>query len=180
MKKLFLITILLALVFVLPVPTMAGVSVNVGVSLPPIVFGGPPELVVIPETNVYAVPDVDADIFFYGGWWWRPWEGKWYRSRNYDSGWGYYRGVPSFHRSIPSGWRNNYKEGHWKGHQWNQQRVPHQQVQQNWRSWERNKHWEKQNSWGVQGVKNDRKRSQEPSRDVQQHEQRGDHERGRN
>ncbi|MGA2527359.1 MAG: hypothetical protein ABSF79_12220, partial [Smithellaceae bacterium] len=57
---------------------------------PPIVFAAPPELVVIPETNVYAVPDVDVDIFFYSGWWWRPWEGRWYRSRNYNSGWGYY------------------------------------------------------------------------------------------
>jgi hypothetical protein len=61
-EKLFW-NIVLALVFVLPAPTMARVSVNVGISLPPIVFGGPPELVVIPETNVYAVPDVDADIF---------------------------------------------------------------------------------------------------------------------
>ena len=180
MKKLFLGTILLALVLVLPVPTMARVSVNVGVSLPPIVFGGPPELVVIPETNVYAVPGVDADIFFYGGWWWRPWEGKWYRSRSYDSGWGYYRGSPSFYRSVPSGWRNDYRQNRWKGNQWNHQTVPHQQVQQNWRGWEKNRHWEKQNSWGVQGMRNDRKGSRQPSRDVQQHEQRGDHERGKN
>jgi len=180
MKKLLFGTLFLALVFVLPAPAMARVSVNVGISLPPIVFGGPPELVVIPETNVYAVPDVDADIFFYGGWWWRPWEGKWYRSRNYDSGWGYYRGTPAFHRSIPSGWRNDYRENRWKGNQWNHEKVPHQQVQQNWRGWEKNNHWQKQNSWGVQGMKKDRKGSQQPSRDVQQHEQREDHERGRN
>ena len=180
MKKLLFGTLFLALVLVLPVPTMARVSVNVGISLPPIVFPGPPQLVVIPETNVYAVPDVDTDIFFYGGWWWRPWEGKWYRSHNYDSGWGYYRGRPSFYRSVPSGWRNDYRENRWKGNQWNQQRVPHQQVQQNWRGWEKNKHWEKQNSWGVQGLNKQQKRSQQPSRNVQQHEQQGNHERGRN
>ena len=75
MKKLLFGTLLLALVLVLPVPTMAGVNVSIGISLPPIIFGGPPELVVIPETNVYSVPSVDADIYFYGGWWWRPWEG---------------------------------------------------------------------------------------------------------
>ena len=53
-------------------------------------------MVVIPGTNVYAVPDVDADMFFYSGWWWRLWEGQWYRSRNYNSGWGYYRAVHLF------------------------------------------------------------------------------------
>jgi hypothetical protein len=183
MKKLFFGTLFLALVLVLPVPTMARVNVSVGISLPPIVFGGPPELVVIPETNVYAVPSVDADIFFYGGWWWRPWNGGWYRSRSYDSGWGHYQGRPSFYRSVPSDWRNNYRENRWKGNQWNHQAVPHQQVQKNWKNWEKNKHWQKQNSWGVQGMKNDRKGSRQQQQQHEQqggHEQRGDHERGRN
>lgn len=172
MKKLLFGTLFLALVFVLPAPTMARVDVRVGVSLPPIVFGGPPELVVIPQTNVYAVPGVDADIFFYSGWWWRPWNGGWYRSRSYDSGWNHYRGRPSFYRSVPSDWRNNYRENRWKGREWNQQKVPHQQVQRNWRNWERNKHWQKQNNWGVRDSRNDRKGSR-------QQQQRG-HERGRN
>ena len=180
MRKLLLGTLLLALVLLLPIPTMARVDVSVDISLPPIVFAAPPELIVLPGTYIYVVPDADADIFFYGGWWWRPWEGKWYRSHNYDSGWGYYRGRPSFYRSVPSGWRNDYRENRWKGNQWNQQRVPHQQVQQNWRGWEKNKHWEKQNSWGVQGLNKSGKRSQQPSRNVQQHEQQGNHERGRN
>ena len=143
MKKLLLGTILLALVLVFPIPTMAGVDVGISISLPPlIVFAAPPEVVVIPETNVYAVPDLDVDIFFYNGWWWRPWEGRWYRSRNYSSGWGYYRNVPSFYRGIPSGWRNDYRERRWRGHQWNHQRIPHQQLQRNWRNWEKSRHWE--------------------------------------
>jgi len=166
MKKLLLGTILLALVIVVPMPTMAGVDVGISISLPPlIVFAAPPELVVLPETNVYAVPDLDVDIFFYNGWWWRPWEGRWYRSRNHNSGWGYYRDVPSFYRDIPSGWRNDYKERRWKGHQWNYQRIPHQQVQRNWSNWGKSRHWEKQNTWGVQGLK-PRTRSQQPSRAV--------------
>ncbi len=58
MKKLFLGTILLALVLVFPAPTMARVDVDVSISLPPpIVFAAPPEVVVIPETYVYVVPD---------------------------------------------------------------------------------------------------------------------------
>jgi hypothetical protein len=167
MKKVLIGTILLALVFLFPGTTMAGVDVGISIALPPlIVFSAPPEMVVIPETNVYVVPDLDVDIFFYNGWWWRPWEGRWYRSRSYGSGWGYYRNVPSFYRVIPSGWRNDYRENRWKGNQWNHQRIPHEQVQQNWRNWEKSGHWEKQNTWGVQGLK-PRTRSQQPSQAVQ-------------
>ena len=108
MKKTLIGMMLLAFVPVSPVPATAGVDVGVSISLPPlIVFSAPPEVVVIPETYVYVVPDVDVDIFFYDGWWWRPWEGRWYRSRHYDSGWSYYRRVPSFYRRVPSGWRND-------------------------------------------------------------------------
>jgi hypothetical protein len=167
MKKLFFGTLLLALVFVVPIPTMARADVNVSIALPPpIVFAAPPEVVVLPETYVYVVPDVAADIFFYNGWWWRPWEGRWYRSRNYNSGWGYYQSVPSFYREIPTGWRNDYRDHRWGGHQWNYQRIPHQQLQQNWSNWGKSKHWEKQNTWGVQGLQ-PRTRSQQPSRAVQ-------------
>ena len=154
MKKLLFGTILLALVLVFPILPVAAVDVGIRISLPPpIVFSAPPQMVVIPETYVYVVPDLDADIFFYRGWWWRLWEGRWYRSRSYNSGWGYYRNVPSFYREIPSGWRNEYRDHRWRGHQWNHQRIPHQQVQRNWRNWGKSRHWEKQNTWGVQGLK---------------------------
>jgi hypothetical protein len=163
MKKLLIGTLLLALVIVVPIPTMAmGGRVDVGISvpLPPlIVFAAPPEVVVIPETYVYAVPDLDVDIFFYNGWWWRPWEGRWYRSQNYSSGWKYYKDVPSFYRGIPSGWRNDYREHRWSGYQWDYQRIPHQQLQQNWSKWEKSRYWEKQNTWGVKDLKS-RTRSQ--------------------
>jgi len=81
MKKLFLGTLLLALVIVAPVPTMAGVDINVSIGLPPpIVFEAPPNVIVMPDTSdVYVVPDIDVDMFFWNGWWWRLWEGRWYR-----------------------------------------------------------------------------------------------------
>ena len=154
MKKLLLEAMFLALLLIVPTQAVAGVDVGISISLPvPIVFVSPPELVVIPETYVYAVPDVAAEIYFYNGWWWRPWEGHWYRSRRYDSGWSYYQWVPSFYVGIPTGWRNDYREHRWHGHQWDYQRIPHQQLQRNWRNWERNNHWEKQQTWGVQGLK---------------------------
>ncbi len=114
MKRLIWGAMLLGLVIVVPVPTQAGVDIAVSLP-PPIVFAAPPEVVVIPETYVYAVPGIEEDIFFYNGWWWRPWQGRWYRSRNYSSGWGYYRSVPSFYRRIPPGWRSDYREHRWGG-----------------------------------------------------------------
>jgi hypothetical protein len=166
MNKLLLGKIFLAFLLVVPASANAGADVGISVSLPPlIVFAAPPEVVVIPETYVYAVPDLDVDIYFYNGWWWRPWEGHWYRSRHYDSGWAYYQRVPSFYGGIPSGWRNDYRAHRWGGHQWNYQRIPHQQLQRNWSSWQKNRHWEKQQTWGVKGLKPG-KRSQQPSQAV--------------
>ncbi len=50
------------LVIVVPIPAFAGVSIGIGISLPPpITFGGPPEVIVLPDTNdVYVAPDIDA------------------------------------------------------------------------------------------------------------------------
>src|SRR3990172_1350018 len=169
MKRLLFRTMLLALLFLFPVPTTAGVDVSI--SLPPlVVFSAPPAMVVIPETYVYVVPDVDVEIFFYDGWWWRPWEGRWYRSRHYDSGWGYYQRVPSFYSRVPRSWRNDYRERRWGGRPGNHQPIPHQQVERNWSSWKKNKHWEKQQTWGVQGLK-PRTRSKQSSQAVQQKSQ---------
>ena len=166
MKKILFRTILLASILLFPVPTMAEVNIGINIPLPPlIVFASPPEVVVIPETYVYVVPDSDVDIFFYDGWWWRPWEGRWYRSRHYDSGWGYYQRVPSFYGRVPSSWRNDYREHRWGGRPWNYHPIPHQQVERNWSGWKKNKHWEKQQTWGVQGLK-PRTRSQQPSQAV--------------
>jgi len=156
----------LALVLVLapPSPTTAGTDIDIHIALPPaIVYAEPPQLIVLPETYVYVVPNLETDIFFYGGWWWRPWEGHWYRSRSYDAGWSYYDNVPTFYREIPATWRDDYREHRWRGHQWNIQPIPHQQVQRNWSSWEKNRHWEKQHTWGVQELQS-RTQSGRPDR----------------
>ena len=111
MKKLLFGTMLLALVIVVPIPTMAQVDVRVSFPLPPpIVFAAPPELIVIPETYVYVAPDIDVDFYFWNGWWWRFWEGRWYRSRYYNRGWGYYNNVPSFYFDVDPGWREYYRD----------------------------------------------------------------------
>ena len=151
MKKLLLGTIFLALVILVPIQTMA--QVNISVSFPPpppIVFAAPPELIVLPDTYVYVAPDIDADFYFWNGWWWRYWEGRWYRSRYYNRGWGYYNSVPSFYFDVDPGWRGYYRDHNWYGHRWNYERIPNQRLQQNWSSWEKNRYWERQKTWGVQ------------------------------
>jgi len=152
MKKLFFGVMLLALVIGVSIPTMTRAEVNVSIVLPPpIVFSQPPELIVLPDTYVYVVPDINEEIFFYDGFWWRPWEGRWYRSPYYDRGWAYYNNVPSFYFDVDPGWRGYYRDHNWYGHRWNYERIPNQQLQQNWKSWDTNRHWEKQGTWGVQG-----------------------------
>lgn len=167
LRKAFLGVVVFGLGILASLPTTGQAEVSVHISLPPpIVFGGPPALIVLPETYVYVVPDVEVDLFFYNGWWWRPWEGRWYRSRYHNSGWVYYQRVPSFYRGVPPGWRNDYRDHRWRGHQWNYQRIPHHEVQQNWQGWKKNKHWEKQQTWGVQGLKR-QPRAEQPSRQMQ-------------
>jgi hypothetical protein len=172
MKKIFLAALLLASIFVVPIPTMARVSIglNISIPLPPLItFSSPPEVVVIPETDVYSDPDLDVNMYFYGGWWWRPWQGRWYRSHDYNSGWEYYRSTPSFYNKIPSGWRGAYRERRYKGNEWNSQRVNHEQLQQNWQTWQKNRYWEKQNSWGVNGLKS-RSRTQQSNQSSRQNQ----------
>src|SRR5665647_71799 len=144
MKKLLFGTMLLALIIVVPLQTMAqvGISVNIGLP-PPIVFGAPPDVIVMPDTDdVYVDPDINADLFFWNGWWWRLWEGRWYRSHYYNRGWSYYKTVPSFYFDVDPGWRGYYRDRNWYGHRWDYERIPSQRLQQNWKSWQNDRHWD--------------------------------------
>src|SRR5512139_154814 len=152
MKKLLMGTILSTLVIFIPISSMAGVDISIGFSLPPpVVFTEPPAVIVLPDTYyVYVVPDMSVDIFFWNGWWWRPWEGRWYRSRYYDRGWIYYNNVPRFYYDVDPGWRGYYRSNNWYGHRWNHEWIPNRQLQQNWNTWNNNRYWERQRTWGVQ------------------------------
>ncbi len=151
--------------------------------LPPIEFASPPEVIAIPDTDgVYAVPDIDTDLYFWDGWWWRQWEGRWYRSSYYDRDWGYYDNVPSFYFYVDPGWRRYYRDHNWYGHRWDHERIPYNRLQQNWRVWQDNRHWEKQGNWGVQGyqprpkqemqeLRHQREEEYQKRPEVQQHQQ---------
>ena len=152
MKKVLLATVLLALTMIAPVSLQAEVNVSIGFSLPgAVAFEGPPDVIVLPDTdNVYVVPDRDEDIFFWNGWWWRPWEGRWYRSHSYNRGWAYYNKVPRFYYDLDPGWRGYYRDRNWSGHQWNYQRIPTQQLNRNWKKWRTDRYWERNKTWGVE------------------------------
>ncbi len=120
-----------------PVSSNAEVNVSVGISLPPLVFPGPPALVVAPGPSyVYYPPEATVDIFFYHGYWYRPYRGYWYRSAGYNGPW---RGVavervPREVVGVPAGYRRGpvvYEH------------VPYRDVRSNWRTWEHDRHWER-------------------------------------
>jgi hypothetical protein len=142
----------------------AQVGVSVGISLPPIQFVAAPELVVLPGSYVYVAPDLAVDLYFVDGWWWRPWQGHWYRSHSYDNGWGYYGEVPSFYGGVDHGWRDNYRDHHWQGQSWNYERMPQQRVVSNWSSWRSTNYWQSHQSWGVQGM-NEQHGNRAPARE---------------
>ncbi len=172
-KRLFLKTLLLAAVLALPLSTMAEVSVNIGIGLPPLIrFREPPSMVVIPNTYVYVAPDVEEEIFFFDGWWWRPWEGRWYRSRHYNAGWSYYKHPPSFYRHVPRDWRHYYRENRWRGHAWKVERLPHHHVQDNWRDWKHNRYWERERYWGLDDRRHQRSESPRSWRDERRDDRR--------
>ena len=155
MKKLLSVLILLASAIVVPVPAMAEVNVNIGIGIPlppAIVFHTAPDVVVLPDTDsVYVAPDLEVDLFFWNGWWWRPWEGRWYRSRYYDRGWVYYDRVPTFYFDVHPGWRRYYRDHDWDGHRWNYERIPNRRLQRNWRGWRSEGYWERRGTWGGHG-----------------------------
>jgi hypothetical protein len=115
----------------------AGVSIGVGISVPPAyVVAAPPEVVVIPGTYVYAVPDPGVNILFYHGYWWRPYEGRWYRSARYNGSWAYVNNgrVPRSVIELPSDYHSHFADG---------RRISHEDLRRNWRGWERDRHWDR-------------------------------------
>jgi len=128
--------LLLVLGLAFPAQSAAGVNVEVTVPLPGLVISSPPVMLVIPGTYVYYPPDVREDIFFYHGHWYRPYRGQWFWATHYNGPW---RGIaiekvprPVF--GIPPHFRQIPPE---------HERMPYSTVQQNWRPWERERHWDR-------------------------------------
>lgn len=118
----------------------AGVSVGIGINIPAITFAAPPPLVVIPGTYAYFAPDADEDIVFYSGYWYRPYQGRWFRARAYNGPWGVIAAtrVPRVLVELPPDFRHAYRE---------HPRIGYGDFKRHWRGWERNKYWERDERW---------------------------------
>jgi hypothetical protein len=138
----FFFGMLLLILMWLPIESTAGVNVNVGIFPPLPVFRihTPPPMVVIPGTYIYTAPDVDVEILFYQGYWYRPNEGRWYRSRSYNGPWGHLasRNVPRALFDLPPDYRS-ISSGH--------ERIPYGHFSNNWGRWQRERYWDRNERW---------------------------------
>ena len=117
-------------------PGSANMDISIGINVPQVVIEAPPAVVAIPGTYAYFIPDVTVDIFFYHGYWYRPYEGRWFRARSYNGPWGYIAParMPGVLIHLPRDYRH-IPPGH--------ERIPYGQLKKNWGKWEREKYWDK-------------------------------------
>jgi hypothetical protein len=140
-RCLLFVGLLFGLLVIFPFPGGGQVSVDVHIGPPPPYrIAAPPPVVVIPGTYVYAVPDIETDILFYSGYWYRPHGGHWFRARSYNGPWAYWPDprvpralleLPPDYRRLPPGYR----------------RIPHREFKSNWARWERDRYWERDRGW---------------------------------
>lgn len=132
---------LIVLLMLLCLVTTAAAEVSIGIGLPNVSIGINlplfPQLVRVPGYPVYYAPQVDANYYFYDGYYWVYQDDNWYASSWYNGPWvfvepevvplfilripvRYYRQPPVYfrgwHRNAPPRW-----DQHW-GRDWEQRR----------------------------------------------------------
>jgi hypothetical protein len=111
-------------------PVLAGTNVNVNLGIPAAVVVAPPvvhveqppEMVVIPQSNVHFAPGVSVDLFFYDNRWWNRRGDRWYRANGYNGPWVSVgrQHVPASVYRVPANYRTVYVHekpmpyGQWK------------------------------------------------------------------
>lgn len=136
MRILFFALIAVTMGFFRPGMGNSEVNVNIVMPLPGPVIPAPPGLIVIPGTYVYYPPEITMDIFFYRGFWYRPYRGGWYRAGSYNGPWRsiHARRVPGAVHKVPPAYRRVPSR---------HAPVSYGDVRKNWRSWERDHYWER-------------------------------------
>ncbi|MGB9713197.1 MAG: hypothetical protein ACP5SG_01435 [Dissulfurimicrobium sp.] len=106
----------------------AGVNININLGPPPIVFHAPPEVIMIPDSPVYFVPDLDIDVFFYNGYWWSPRGRHWYCARTYNGPW-----MIVERRHVPPPLSRIYHHSNYRIIYEREHRIPYGQLKKEWR-----------------------------------------------
>ena len=148
MKQVAFLIVFLCFVVSMPLLSAAGdVSISIGVALPPLEFAAPPDVVVVPSgtSYVYMVPDTPG-IYFYGGYWYRTYGDRWYRSNIYSGPWAYIRTsrIPRFIIDVPPDYYRRLPRGY--------QRIHYGDLHRDWRTWDRSRYWNRQD-WYKHEVK---------------------------
>lgn len=133
-KKIFILLVALCWVLTVSARADTDVNVNVNVGLPVLKVGSDPMMAVIPGTYVYFAVDLDDDLFFYQGYWWRIHKGRWHRATAAGGPWVFFKTVPHPLLNLPPGWRN-LPPGHAK--------FKFNVVKRNWKQWEKEKRWDR-------------------------------------
>ncbi len=119
-----------------PAKSNAEINLNVTIPLPGLGIAAPPAMMVIPGAYIYFAPDVETDLFFYRGYWYRPYRGEWYYSAEFSGPWGRVAigNVPSPLVNLPPDYRQ-VPTGH--------ERMPYGMVKKNWKRWEEERYWDR-------------------------------------
>ena len=148
-------------------PARAEVSVNINIGPPPIVVAEPPAVVMVPQSQVYFVPDPHVDVFFYGGYWWSPRGEQWYRARAYKGPWGVMEParVPRAVIYVPRDYRARYER---------ERHVPYGQWKKEHGQWDRenrkaHKQWEKEREKEWKKSEKERKKSEKEQKKGDKH-----------
>ena len=117
---------------------LAQVQVNVGIDAPPpLQFAAPPDVYVVPSgtSYVYMVPNYEG-VYFYGGNWYRFYNGYWFRSSNYNGYWDYIEQsmVPQAIMVVPPEYIHYVPSGYY--------RIHYNDFYSNWRTWDQGRHWD--------------------------------------
>ncbi|MBI4849703.1 MAG: hypothetical protein HY808_14230 [Nitrospirae bacterium] len=135
-KLVFAVMLFMSLWLIHSLSADAEVNVNINIGPPPVfAIPAPPEVIVIPGTYVYFVPDIDVDIIFYHGYWYRPHRDHWYRAGSYNGPWDYIvrERMPVVILNLPPDFRHKPPR---------HSRIPYGHLKKNWSGWEKERHWD--------------------------------------
>ena len=121
------------------VPTLGTAQINIGISIgtppPPIVIPAPPQMVVIPQTQVSYAPALPYNYFFYAGKYYVSHEGAWFTAPAYHGPWTFVAAerlpqpllrVPVTYYKVPPGHRKEaeppWEQGHDRDHKHKKQK----------------------------------------------------------